>query len=71
MASGAPEIRCHLSGNMPQINTNEQSHLRLVASLCMLQGVDEVTLVNEPVEICSTKTTNNDNTNNFDLLVAF
>ena len=74
MATESPEIRCHLSGTLPSIassssSSNETSQLRLIASLCMLQGNDELTLVNEPVEIAAVD--RGQPPQEFDIRVAF
>ena len=48
----SPEIRCHVSGVLSNTNNPQHAKSRLIAGLYMLTGTSDVTLVNEPVEIC-------------------
>ena len=48
----SPEIRCHVSGVLSNTNNPQHAKSRLIAGLYMLTGTSDVTLVNEPVEVC-------------------
>ena len=63
------EIRCHVTGTLPPFPAQQNQHMhRLVASLYMLTGQTDVTLINEPVEI---STVAGQRAQDFDVLVAF